>query len=95
MLKSIDLWVWTYLFLTYVIADVLNIRYLLAVQATQPFASANYSLLLYLIGAIGTREYVTNPVNMIPCAVGLWAGTYIITKYEQLKKRKKDERRKT
>jgi hypothetical protein len=86
-LESINILVWIFLYITYLIFDVLNIRYILCVQKLIPLSGANYSAILCILTSIGTVSFVDNILNVIPIAFGLWSGTFIALWYEKNKKK--------
>lgn len=75
-------------FCLFVVVDVLYAYYTLAVTRIQPFKAATTAAAMYFINAIGVLNYIDNPLYLIPIAVGSFAGTYGLLKYESMRKKK-------
>lgn len=84
-IDQINIWTWSYLFILYLILDVLNIRYILGAQQLKPFSAANSSFAICLLVAIGTINYIENILNLIPIALGCYCGTLGAVYYEKKK----------
>ena len=92
-INTIDPLTWIILFFISIIYDVVYTKSILHISRLDAVASANLSVILYLMMAYGTINYVKNFINLIPIALGAWIGTYFILKYEKYirKKRRKEK----
>ena len=73
---------WTVLFFISIIFDIVYTKSVLYISRLIPKKAAITSVLLYLLTAIGTINYVKNPFNLVPICIGAWIGSYFILKYE-------------
>lgn len=67
----------------YVILDALYASYTLHVTKLNPTKAANTAASMYFLSALGVVSYVSNPLYLIPLAIGSWLGTYVIVKREK------------
>lgn len=89
MFSDINLITWISLFVVYLLIDILYTQYVMAIAKLNAFWASNISVLLYILTAYGTIEYVQNYWNIIPIVIGSWLGTYVTLRYEIHKKNKK------
>jgi len=82
MINDINLFTWLSLFIVYFIYDILYIKYILYVANLKAAYSAHTGVLLYILTAYGTIQYIANLWNIIPIVFASWLGTYLIIKYE-------------
>jgi hypothetical protein len=84
--------VWILLFLVSIIYDIVYTKSVLHISRLDAAPAANLSVILYLMMAYGTVNYMSNLLNLIPISIGAWLGTYAILKYEkfQYNKHKKE-----
>ena len=87
--ENINLITWAILFFVYLIYDILYAKYILYVSKLNAFKAANTGVLLYMLVAYGTVQYVTNLWNIIPIVLGSWIGTYFTIRYENKRKQKR------
>ena len=59
--------------------DFVWVRYMRSATHGSPLAAANYSAVLFGLGALNTLAYVADPLLLIPGAAGAWAGTFVAT----------------
>ena len=82
--------------IVYFIFDILYAKYILAVSKLKALRSANISVTLYVLSAVGTLSYVDNILYIIPILIGTWLGTYlsllVTSKYKIKKKGKKGKK---
>ncbi len=57
-------------------ADWFWARYIDYIATGKKVLAANYSMLVYLLGAMVVTEYVKNYWMIIPACAGAWVGTY-------------------
>lgn len=77
MLSQVNIWSWLLLFAIYFAFDLCYALYIKAVQESKPLRGANLSVLLFLLTAYGTIEYVNNFINIIPIIFGAWMGSFL------------------
>jgi len=82
---TINLATWILLFFISILYDIIYTKSVLYISKLDATAAANLSVILYVIMAYGTINYVKNFINIIPIILGAWIGTYGILKYEKLK----------
>lgn len=87
---QINILTWISLFIVYFIIDLLYARYVISVSDLNAFGASNISVVMYLLTAFGTIQYVENFINIIPIAIGAWLGTFVTLKYEIHKRKKKN-----
>jgi len=87
----IDPLTWIFLFVISIIYDIVYTKSILHISRLDAIAAANLSVLLYVMMAYGTINYVKNFINIIPIIFGAWIGTYGILKFEKHQKNKKEE----
>jgi hypothetical protein len=80
--------VWVMLFGVSIIYDIVYTKSVLHISRLNAAPAANLSVILYLMMAYGTFNYMSNLLNLIPIAFGAWIGTYGILKYEKIQKDK-------
>jgi uncharacterized protein YebE (UPF0316 family) len=66
--------------------DAIFALYTVAVMKTKPLQAASWSLLTYLLYAVGLVSFIDNKWYLIPLSVGAFAGAYAVVKYEAIKK---------
>jgi hypothetical protein len=94
-LNTIDPVTWVILFFISILYDIIYTKSVLYISKLNAIPAANLSVILYIIMAYGTINYVKNFINIIPIILGAWIGTYGILKYENIKYKKwKEEKRK-
>jgi hypothetical protein len=81
MLSEISIWLWIALFFIYLTFDAIYILYIQSVQVVKPIKAANLSVILFLLTAYGTIEYVNNFINIIPIIFGAWLGSFLTLKW--------------
>ena len=91
---NISLLTWAILFVVYFAYDIVCTKYILYVAKLDAFRSATSGVLLYLLTAYGTIQFVDNPWNMIPIVISSWIATYLTIKYEAKRKKERIEERK-
>jgi hypothetical protein len=92
---EINLLTWLCLFIVYFIYDIVYIKYILYVANLNAAYSAHSGVLLYILTAYGTVQYIANLWNIIPIVIASWLGTYLTIRYERNCKRKKLLKKKT
>lgn len=80
MLAEVNLWSWVILFFIYLFFDIFYILYIQSVTDVRPMRAANIGVVMYLLTAYGTIEYIDNFVNLIPILLGGWLGSYLTLK---------------
>ena len=88
---EINIWLWLGLLFGYFVFDILYAKYVMCVQKLWASKAANISVLMYLLGILGTVQVVDNLINIVPIVAGSWLGTYATLRFEI--KRKNDKRR--
>lgn len=83
MLSQVSIWSWFLLFVIYFAFDLCYALYIKSVQDVKPLRAANLSVLLFLLTAYGTIEYVNNFINIIPIIFGAWTGSFLTLKWGQ------------
>lgn len=68
--------------------DAIFALYTVAVIKTKALQAASWSLLTYLLYAIGLVNFIDNKWYIIPLSLGAFAGAYAVVKHEALKKQK-------
>ena len=58
------------------VVDIFWVRYIETISAGKRLVAANYSVLVYVLGAVAITEYVSNKWMLIPACLGAWCGTY-------------------
>jgi uncharacterized protein YebE (UPF0316 family) len=84
---------WILLFIVSIIFDVTYTKSVLVIARVKAISAANLSVLMYLLTAYGTLNYIHNIFNLIPIAAGAWIGTYFILKYEERRRKIWKEKR--
>lgn len=64
-------------FLTMFATDFLWVRYMQAVGQRAAGMAGLSSMLLFVVSAVNTLAFVSEPLLLIPGAAGAWAGTYV------------------
>lgn len=80
MLSQINIWSWIVLFFIYLFFDIFYILYIQSVTDVRPARAANIGVVMYLLTAYGTIEYIDNLANLIPILLGGWLGSYLTLK---------------
>lgn len=81
MLSQINIWSWVVLFLVYLFFDIFYILYIQSVTSVKPLRAANIGVVMYLLTAYGTIEYIDNIYNLVPILTGGWLGSYLTLKW--------------
>jgi len=84
---------WIFLFIVSVIFDVTYTKSVLVIARVKARSAANLSVLMYLLTAYGTINYMHNIFNLIPIIIGAWVGTYYILKHEERRRKLWKEKR--
>jgi uncharacterized membrane protein len=79
------------LFFASAILDAVFALYTVAVVKSKALTASSMSLLTYLLMAVGILSFVKNRWYVMPLALGAFTGTYLVVKYEAVKK-KSDEK---
>ena len=66
-----------YVFIFIVAADVAWAKYIAFVANGSTIAASNFSMLVYIFGALAITEYVKNKWMLIPACLGAWTGTFL------------------
>ena len=74
------------LLLAATLLDAIFALYTVAVINTKPLRAASLSFLTYTLEAVGVVNYVENKWYLVPLAVGAFAGSYAVVKWEAVKK---------
>jgi hypothetical protein len=90
----IDPFTWVLLFFISIVYDIVYTKSILHISKLNAAAAAHLSVILYIMMAYGTINYVKNFINVIPIIVGAWLGTYGILKYEKHQKNKQENKEK-
>jgi uncharacterized protein YebE (UPF0316 family) len=69
--------------------DAIFALYTVAVMKNKAFQAASWSLLTYVLAAVGLVSFIDNKWYLIPLSLGAFAGAYAVVKREELKKSKK------
>ncbi len=70
------------LFIASIALDAVYAAYTVAIIKSQPGRAATFSLLTYILSAVGVVSYVDNKIYLIPLAAGAFVGTYIVIEFE-------------
>lgn len=94
-LTSINWLLWLALLPVYGLYEYVGTKNTLATANLQAVSASNSSILMYLIGVLGTYVCIVDGlINLIPIIIGAWLGTYFSIKWEiKLKKRNGAKRR--
>ena len=76
------------LFFAASLLDAVFALYTVSVVKTQPLRAASLSFFTYLLEAVGVVNYVDNRLYLAPLALGAFVGSYIVVKWEAVKKEK-------
>jgi hypothetical protein len=68
---------WLVAFLILTVTDVCWAKYTKNTAGDNAVSAANWAVCLFLLGGLAVVGYTTNPVLLIPSAIGGWVGTYI------------------
>jgi uncharacterized protein YebE (UPF0316 family) len=60
-----------------IIVDAFSVIYTKKVIAKKPFMAATSAAITYILYAVAVIEYVDDPINIIPLALGSWIGICI------------------
>lgn len=75
-----------FVFVAYVVVDMLYAYYTLAVNRLEPGRAATTGSLMYFLLAVGVLNYTHNPLYLFPLVLGSWLGTYVTVEIERRKK---------
>lgn len=75
-----------FVFVAYIILDVLYAQYTMAVNALQPARAATTGSLMYFLLAVGVLNYTHNPLYIPGLVLGSWIGTYVAVEHKRRKK---------
>ncbi len=76
------------LFFAATLLDAIFALYTVAVINTKPLRAASLSFLTYTLEAVGVVNYVHDKWYLLPLAAGAFSGSYIVVKWEAVKKAK-------
>jgi uncharacterized membrane protein YfcA len=79
-----------FVFVAYIILDVLYAQYTMAVNSLQPTRAATTGSLMYFLLAIGVLNYAHNPLYIPGLVLGSWIGTYVAVEHKRRKKQKEE-----
>lgn len=69
---------WMLAFFILLVTDVAWARYTVATHnSDNPHQASRWAVALFLLGGLAVVGYTTNPVLLLPSALGAYAGTYI------------------
>lgn len=68
---------WILVCLVMTVTDVCWALYTKSTATDKAFPAACWAVALFVLGAVTVVSYTTNPVLLIPAAVGAFIGTYI------------------
>lgn len=74
------------LFFAATLLDAIFALYTVAVINTRPMRAASLSFMTYTLEAVGVVNYVNNRWYLVPLAIGAFSGSYIVLKWEEIKK---------
>jgi hypothetical protein len=77
------------LFFASAILEAIFVLYTHAVMKNRAAVAGFWSMISYLLFAVGFLNFVNNRWYILPLALGAFAGAYVIVKREELKKTKK------
>jgi phosphotransferase system glucose/maltose/N-acetylglucosamine-specific IIC component len=80
------------LFFASLVLDAIFALYTVAVINTQAIRAASLSLVTYLLYAVGVLNFVDNKWYIVPLSLGAFAGSYMVVKYEAIKKKRSKKR---
>ncbi len=83
---SIDWFVVTLVFASYILVDGLYAKYTLEVVSLKPYQSATIGSLMHFLLAFGVINYTENWLYIFPVVAGSWIGTYLMVRFEKSKK---------
>jgi uncharacterized membrane protein YfcA len=85
---------WLGLLPVYGLYEYVGTKNTLATANLQAISASNTSILMYLIGVLGTYVCIVDGLsNLIPIMIGAWLGTYYSIKLEINHKKPKHKRR--
>lgn len=67
---------WVFAFLILTVTDICWAKYTKSAASNNAIPAANWAVCLFLLGGLAVVGYTTNPVLLIPSAIGGWVGTY-------------------
>ena len=73
------------IFIGYSLLDWLYTVYTLSIVARRKLLAANVGVALYVLGAYGVVNYVSDWRYVIPMCAGGWVGTYLSVWHQQIK----------
>jgi hypothetical protein len=67
---------WVVAFFILLVTDIAWAKYSIATaQDNNPTKAANWAVVLFGLGGLAVVGYTTNPILLLPSAVGAWCGT--------------------
>ena len=80
--QSFDFVIATTVFLAYLFVDAMYAYYTIVVIKKRPLAAASVGALMHFLIAFGVLTYVQNYLYILPLALGSFAGTYLVVRYD-------------
>lgn len=68
---------WIAAFLILTVTDICWAKYTITAGTNKPLPASLWAVALFLLGGLAVVGYTTNPVLLIPSAIGAFVGTYI------------------
>jgi hypothetical protein len=82
------------LFVVASLLDAVFALYTVSVINTKPARAASLSFVTYMLEAVGVVNYIDNRLYLAPLALGAFAGSYAVVKWEAIKKDKEQKSKK-
>ena len=76
-MEEIRVLTWVLLFFSAFTLDIFTVLYTKAIVAKRGLRAANISVVLFLLSVYGTINYISDPINIVPIALGYWLGSYV------------------
>ena len=77
------------IFLAAGLTDIIWVYYIRRVSQGRALSGAIFATVTWLLGAYVVIEYVKDPVQLIPAAVGGLIGTYVAIRYDMRERNRK------
>ena len=77
------------LFVVSIALDAVYAAYTVAIIKSKAARAATFSLITYILSAIGIVSYVDNKIYVVPLALGAFIGTYLVVAVEARRERSK------
>lgn len=81
-INTFDIQIAATVFFAYLLIDAMYAYYTIAVTKKKPLASASVGALMHFLIAFGVLNYVENYLYIVPLALGSFAGTYLMVRYD-------------